>query len=73
MQTLSTFLFCLYILFDEQIKAYTSCGKLKAAYLIAVKARLVDEVKNISEIASKAGQLTVREICEKWLQSNAPK
>ena len=50
-----------------QIKAYIQCGKLKNAYLIAIKSRLIDEVKNISEIAGKAGQLAVRDICEKWL------
>ena len=48
-----------------------SCGKLKNAYLIAIKSRLVEEVRNISEIAGKAGQLPVRDICEKWLQANA--
>ena len=47
-------------------------GKLKGAYLIAIRAKLVDEVKKISDIAAKAGQLPVREICEKWLQTNAP-
>ena len=55
----------------SQIKALVSCGKLKSAYLIAVKSKLVDEVRNISEIAGKAGQLPVRDICEKWLQANA--
>ncbi len=56
----------------SQINAYVQCGKLKAAYLIAVRAKLVDEVRKISDIAFKAGQMPVREICEKWLQSNAP-
>jgi hypothetical protein len=27
----------------------------------------VDEVRNIYEIAGRAGQLAVRDICEKWL------
>lgn len=56
-----------------QINAYVQCGKLKGAYLIAIRAKLVDEVRKISDIAFKAGQLPVREICEKWLQSNAPR
>ena len=46
------------------------CGKLKNAYLTAIKSRHVDEVRNISQIAEKAGQLAVRDICEKWLQGN---
>ena len=54
-----------------QINAFIQCGKLKGAYLIAIRARLVDEVRKISDIAFKAGQLPVREICEKWLQTNA--
>ena len=53
-----------------QINGYVQCGKLKNAYLVAIKAKLVDEVQKISEIAFKAGQLSVRDICEKWLQSN---
>ena len=53
-----------------QIKALVQCGKLKNAYLTAIKSRLVDEVVNISQIAEKAGQLPVRDICEKWLQAN---
>ena len=48
------------------------CGKLKNAYLVAIRAKLADEVHKISEIANKAGQLSVRDICEKWLQGNAP-
>ena len=54
-----------------QINGYVQCGKLKNAYLVAIKAKLVDEVQKISEIAFKAGQLSVRDICEKWLQSNS--
>ena len=49
------------------------CGKLKNAYLQAIKSKLADEVRNIAEIAEKAGQLPVRDICEKWLQANSPR
>ena len=49
------------------------CGKLKNAYLLAIKSKMSDEVRNISEIAEKAGQLNVRDICEKWLQANSPR
>ena len=54
-----------------QINAFVQCGNLKKAYFIAIKARLVDEVRRISDIASKAGQTSMRDICEKWLRSNA--
>lgn len=53
-----------------QIQAYIQCGRLKAAYLIAVKRKLADEVRNISRVASQAGQVTIRDICDKWLQQN---
>ena len=56
-----------------QIKANVLCGKLKNAYLLAIKGKLADEVRNISELAEKAGQLPVRDICEKWLQANSPR
>ena len=56
-----------------QIKALIQCGKLKNAYLVAINARLPDEVKRIAEVASKAGQVSVREICEKWLQQHQKK
>ena len=32
---------------------------------------MVDEVRNISEIAGKAGQLAVRDICDRWLETNS--
>ena len=56
---------------SHQIKALIQCGRLKNAYLIAIKSRLIDEVRNISQIAEKAGQLAVRDICDKWLLSNS--
>ena len=54
----------------RQIDACIQCGKLKNAYLHAIRAKMVDEVRKISDIASRAGQLTIRDICEKWLQAN---
>ena len=54
-----------------QIKALVQCGRLKNAYLVAIRARMVDEVRNISEIAGKAGQLAVRDICDRWLETNS--
>lgn len=56
-----------------QIKALVQCGKLKNAYLIAIRANYPDEVQQIADVAAKAGHLTVRDICEKWLQQNRTK
>ena len=46
-------------------------GKLKNAYLIAIRAKLVDEIRELSDIAYKAGNFPVGDICERWLR-NAP-
>ena len=53
-----------------QVQAYIQCGKLKSGYLIAVKHNLVDQVRDIARIANQAGQLNMKDICEKWLQAN---
>ncbi len=54
-----------------QIKAFVLAGKLKNAYLVAVKAGEVDDVRHIAELAGKAGQIAVRDICQKWLHEHA--
>jgi len=54
-----------------QINAFIQCGKLKSAYLTAIKGRYVEEVKRISTIATQAGQTAIRDICDRWLQMNA--
>lgn len=46
------------------------CGRLKSAYLVAVRAGEADDVRHISELAGKAGQIAVRDICQKWLQEH---
>ncbi|KAJ7371021.1 Zinc finger FYVE domain-containing protein 26, partial [Desmophyllum pertusum] len=38
------------------INAYLMCGKLKSAYLIAVKGDRVDAIREIAEVAEKTGQ-----------------
>ena len=57
----------------SQINGYILCGKLKSAYLIAVKAGRVDDVRHIAAAADRTGQAAVKGICEKWLQQKAPK
>ena len=56
-----------------QINGYLLCGKLKSAYLIAVKAGRADDVRRIAAAADRAGQNAVKAICDKWLQQKAPK
>ncbi|XP_013400771.1 zinc finger FYVE domain-containing protein 26-like [Lingula anatina] len=52
----------------NKINAYILCGKLKSAYLIAVKEERVEDVQRISGAALRAGQPAVKNICDKWLQ-----
>ena len=59
--------------FPFQIQAYIQCGKLKSAYLVAVNRKMADEVRNISRVASQAGQVNIRDICDRWLQQSAAK
>lgn len=51
------------------------CGKLKSAYLIAVKAERVEDVERILHVAQRAGpsQAQMRTICETWLASQQEK
>ena len=43
------------------------CGKLKSAYLIAVKGNRVEAIREIAEIAWNTGQNNMVEICNKYL------
>ena len=43
------------------------CGKLKSAYLIAVKGVRVDAIREIADVAEKSGQSKMVEICRKYL------
>lgn len=53
-----------------QTNAYVLCGKLKSAYLVAVKGERVDDVRKIQAAAEAAGQVSVKAICDKWLQQH---
>jgi zinc finger FYVE domain-containing protein 26 len=58
---------------DSRVDAYVLCGKLKSAYITAVKENLVDKVKMVREEARKDGQQTVVELCDKFLLQSPPK
>ncbi|XP_012560340.2 zinc finger FYVE domain-containing protein 26 isoform X1 [Hydra vulgaris] len=54
----------------KKIRALILCGRLKDAYLEAVKKDLVFEIQNILDNAKKApNQKNMVEICEKWLKA----
>ena len=51
----------------HQISAFLMCGKLKSAYLIAVKGDRVDAIREIAELAETTGQSKMVEICKKYM------
>ncbi|KAL3872697.1 hypothetical protein ACJMK2_035906 [Sinanodonta woodiana] len=53
---------------SNKINAYILCGKLRSAYLMAVKGDRVEDVKRIQGAAQRMGQTAVVTICTKWLQ-----
>ena len=58
-----------------QINAYILCGKLKSAYLLAVKAERVEDVQRIMRAAKQAGpsQAQMKAICQTWLAGQEEK
>ncbi|XP_033125838.1 zinc finger FYVE domain-containing protein 26-like isoform X2 [Anneissia japonica] len=57
----------------NQVNAYILCGKLKSAYLIAVKSESEADIKRIAVAAQETGQAAVKSICDKWLASKGMK
>ena len=53
---------------DNKINAYILNGRLRSAYLIAIKSDKVETVKHIANIAERIGQNLIRDICNKWLE-----
>ncbi|VDI79486.1 zinc finger FYVE domain-containing protein 26 [Mytilus galloprovincialis] len=53
---------------SHKINAYILCGKLRSAYLMAVKAERVEDVQRIAGAAQRMGQTAVKNICNKWLE-----
>jgi zinc finger FYVE domain-containing protein 26 len=60
---------------DEQnkINAYVLTGRLKSAYLIAIKLDNKDIVKHIAMVAERMGQHLIKDICNKWLEKYTAK
>ncbi|ESP02327.1 hypothetical protein LOTGIDRAFT_238051 [Lottia gigantea] len=52
----------------NKINAYILCGKLRSAYLLAVKGERIEDVQRIAGAAQRTGQAAVKNICTKWLQ-----
>ncbi|CAF0745436.1 unnamed protein product [Didymodactylos carnosus] len=54
---------------DVRINAYIFVGKLRAAYLIAIRLGKEDTVRLILNNAQRTGQTAVKDICSKWLEN----
>lgn len=54
---------------DTRIKVYITVGKLRAAYLIAIRLGKEDKVRLIRDEAQRSGQTAVYDICKKWLEN----
>ena len=52
----------------NKINAYILTGRLKSAYLIAIKMEQVDTVKHIASVAERLGQNLIKDICNKWVE-----
>ncbi|NWI07450.1 ZFY26 protein, partial [Tichodroma muraria] len=55
---------------ENKIQAYTMCNKLRSAYLVSVrqeKARAVQLVQHVRQLAESSGDDVVKAICAQWL------
>jgi zinc finger FYVE domain-containing protein 26 len=55
---------------ENKINAYILNGRLKSAYLIAIRIQRADIVKHIANAAERMNQNMIKEICLKWLEKN---
>ncbi|XP_015911906.2 zinc finger FYVE domain-containing protein 26 isoform X1 [Parasteatoda tepidariorum] len=58
---------------SNKINAYLMCGKLKSAYLLALKLNSALDIRRIMVAAEQCGQDSIQRICRKWLDTNSLK
>ncbi|KAF4787873.1 zinc finger FYVE domain-containing protein 26 isoform X1 [Turdus rufiventris] len=61
---------------ENKIQAYMMCNKLRSAYLVSVrqeKARAVQLVQHVRQLAESSGDHVVKAICAQWLAVHQPK
>ncbi len=56
---------------ENKINAYILNGRLKSAYLIAIKIDRGDIVKHIANVAERMNQNLIKDICNKWLEKKS--
>ncbi|XP_067138232.1 uncharacterized protein Sptz isoform X2 [Centruroides vittatus] len=57
----------------KKINAYINCGKLKSAYLLAVKHSRATDIHRIMTIAEQTNQQYIFNICKYWINSKKEK
>ena len=53
---------------ENKINAFILNGRLKSAYLIAIRIDRADIVKHIGNVAERLGHSSIRDICNKWME-----
>ncbi|PIK34340.1 putative zinc finger FYVE domain-containing protein 26 [Apostichopus japonicus] len=54
---------------SQKINAHIICGKLKKAYLLAVRGeRGTEDVKRIASAAERTGNTKIKDMCDQWLK-----
>jgi zinc finger FYVE domain-containing protein 26 len=56
---------------ENRINAYILNGRLRSAYLIAIKIEKVEIVRHIANVAERVGQHLIKDICNKWLEKKS--
>lgn len=53
---------------ENKINCYILTGKLKSAYLLAVKSERQSDITRIMSVADATKQDSIKNICERWLK-----
>lgn len=54
----------------NKIDSYILSGKLKSAYLLAIKSNRATDVRRVLEAADRTGQQQIKRICEVWIKGD---
>ena len=50
-----------------RLKAFLTLNQLKSAYLVSVRMNSIEAVQTVAEEAKRTKQMTVKNICDRWL------
>lgn len=58
----------MWLFFNFKVEAYIMSGKLRSAYLLAIKSDSLPTIIRIAEEAERLNQTAVKNICEKYIK-----